>query len=169
MGSRHAQTNTTRARCNFYSKPLLISETPSTITKTNGLRLFTHNGVCSKCIFCENNEHSTTLRRHVHITSLYNFTISILAAVSGGDNKLDRLIRIWDVEKNEQIAQLDHGSYKPITALSIHADYHDLLMSCDMDNTIKVWKWRTGKLMKVFKKMHGRIIYQIASGKSLPQ
>lgn len=77
---------------------------------------------------------------------------------------MDKCVRIWDIEQNEMIAEVEHGSYKPITALIIHPVYTDILITCDMDSNIKVWKWRQMKLMKQFKKIHGRVIYQICPG-----
>lgn len=77
---------------------------------------------------------------------------------------MDKCIRIWDIEQNEILIELEHGSYKPITAMKIHPVYSDILITCDMDNNIKVWKWKLSKLMKQFKKIHGRVIYQIDAG-----
>lgn len=85
----------------------------------------------------------------------------IIAAVAGGDDRLDKKIYVWDIKTDVLVAQLNNSTSKPIISLIFHPSYPELLLSSDMSNDVKLWNWKEGTLIRWWKKHHSRIIFQL--------
>jgi WD40 repeat protein len=88
-------------------------------------------------------------------------TGQIVAATSGGEDRSQKMICIWDIRKDELISQLDNSTIKPVTCLKFHPSFPNLLLSADISCDIKLWNWNEGKVIRWWKKHHSRIIFQI--------
>jgi WD40 repeat protein len=85
----------------------------------------------------------------------------IIAATSGGDDRADRRISLWDVRSGRLLAQLDNGTHKPVLALAFHPQKPNLLLAADMEFDVKLWDWEQGKVVRMWKKHHTRVIWKI--------
>ncbi|KAJ3415221.1 hypothetical protein HDV05_005361 [Chytridiales sp. JEL 0842] len=88
-------------------------------------------------------------------------TGQIIAATSGGDDRADRMISLWDVRNGRLITQLDNGTHKPVLRLTFHPTKPNLLMTADMEFDVKLWDWEEGVVVRTWKKMHTRIIWKM--------
>ncbi|KAJ3012046.1 hypothetical protein HKX48_006515 [Thoreauomyces humboldtii] len=89
-------------------------------------------------------------------------TGEVIAATAGSHDRSDRRISLWDVRRGTLLAHLDNATSKPITCLAFHPDDPRLLLSADMEFDVKLWEWRSGTLLRSWKKMHTRIIFRTA-------
>ncbi|KAJ3111501.1 protein with putative role during mitosis [Phlyctochytrium bullatum] len=87
---------------------------------------------------------------------------SVIIASSGGEDRSDRKISIWDARSGSLESQLDNGTQKPVTGLAFHPTRKNLLISTDMEFDVKLWDWQTGELLRCWKKLHRRIIWRVA-------
>jgi WD40 repeat protein len=92
----------------------------------------------------------------------FHDTGEVVIATGGGQDRSDRRISIWNAKDGGGlIKQLDNTSGKPITVLTFHPTDPKLLMSADMDFSVKLWDWRDSAApIRVWRKMHSRIIYK---------
>ncbi|KAJ3210754.1 hypothetical protein HDU67_005032 [Dinochytrium kinnereticum] len=86
----------------------------------------------------------------------------ILVASSGGEDRSDRKISLWDARNGQLDMQLDNGTPKPVTCLAFHPMRKNLLLSADMDFDVKLWDCDSGRLLRCWKKHHRRVIWKIA-------
>jgi WD40 repeat protein len=102
----------------------------------------------------------------VHIRAMdvasFSDTGEVIVATGGGQDRSDRRISIWNAKGGGGlIKQLDNASGKPITVLTFHPTDPKLLLSADMDFSVKLWDWRdSGTPIRIWRKMHSRIIYK---------
>lgn len=88
-------------------------------------------------------------------------TGQIIAATSGGEDRSDKRICIWDLRLDELLSQLDNQTAKPVTSLQFHPSFPNLLLSADMACDVKLWNWKESRTVRWWKKHHSRIIYQL--------
>ncbi|KAI9338745.1 hypothetical protein BDR26DRAFT_862708 [Obelidium mucronatum] len=88
-------------------------------------------------------------------------TNQIIAATSGGEERNDRKISLWDVRAGTLISQLDNGTHKPVLALVFHPQNPDLLLTADMEFHVKLWDWKKGTIIRSWKKHHSRVIWKV--------
>ncbi|KAI9101184.1 WD40-repeat-containing domain protein [Phlyctochytrium arcticum] len=88
-------------------------------------------------------------------------TRQIVAATAGNFDRTDKKISIWDVRSGKLLIQLDNGTSKPVTSLVFHPDNPYLLVSSDMEFDVKLWDWRTGVCVRLWRKFHSRIIFKV--------
>ncbi|KAJ3326102.1 hypothetical protein HDU76_013013 [Blyttiomyces sp. JEL0837] len=89
-------------------------------------------------------------------------TRRIVAASSGGDDRSDKKISLWDVRSGNLLGQIDNGTHKPIVSITFHPEKPNLLLTADMEFDVKLWDWETGALVRCWKKHHTRVIWKIA-------
>ncbi|ORX77693.1 WD40 repeat-like protein [Anaeromyces robustus] len=87
-------------------------------------------------------------------------TNQIIGACANGDDRGDRKISLWDLNTSSLITQLDNKTSKTVLTLSFHPVWEDILLSSDMEFDVKLWNWKTGKLLRIWKKHHTRIIHK---------
>lgn len=87
-------------------------------------------------------------------------THQVIGVSACGDDRGDRKISLWDLNNSSLITQLDNKTSKTVLTLSFHPVWEEILLSSDMEFDVKLWNWRTGKLLKVWKKHHTRIIHK---------
>ncbi|KAJ3037145.1 hypothetical protein HDV00_002027 [Rhizophlyctis rosea] len=88
-------------------------------------------------------------------------TGQIIAATAGGDDRTDKRISIFDVRSGTLLTQLDNGTSKAILQLAFHPTRPELLLSADMEFDVKLWDWRKGVLVRVWRKHHTRIVNRV--------
>ncbi|TPX66090.1 hypothetical protein SpCBS45565_g04738 [Spizellomyces sp. 'palustris'] len=89
-------------------------------------------------------------------------TGQIIAATAGNHDRTDKKISIWDVRSGTLLTQLDNGTSKPVTCLAFHPDDPSLLVSADMEFDVKLWDWRSGACVRLWRKFHTRIVFKAA-------
>lgn len=86
---------------------------------------------------------------------------SIIAATSGGEDRSDKKISLWDVRSGNLIHHLSNTTTnKPILTVSFHPKQKNLLLTSDMEYDIKIWDWQSGVVLTSWKKAHSRIIHK---------
>ncbi|KAJ1568921.1 hypothetical protein HK405_012206 [Cladochytrium tenue] len=86
----------------------------------------------------------------------------VIVATSGGDERSERRISVWDGRTGGLVGQLEHGSHKPVVALAFHPGRPGLLLSADMEFGVKLWDWEAGQLVRAWKKHHSRIVWRLS-------
>ncbi|KAJ3382740.1 hypothetical protein HDU92_004615 [Lobulomyces angularis] len=90
-------------------------------------------------------------------------TGEIIAATAGGEDRSDKKISIWNCREGKLLRQLDNLNFKPIIILNFiknKKNDSNFLVSIDMEFDLKIFDWKNNEILKVFKKIHTRIIYQ---------
>ncbi|ORX52099.1 WD40 repeat-like protein [Piromyces finnis] len=87
-------------------------------------------------------------------------TKQVIGVSACGDDRGDRKISLWDLNSSSLITQLDNKTSKTVLTLTFHPVWEEVLLSSDMEFDVKLWNWKTGKLLKVWKKHHTRIIHK---------
>lgn len=85
----------------------------------------------------------------------------IIVATSGGDDRADRKINIWDVRADTLLVQLENTTTKPVLCLKFHPGFPELLISADMSGDVNLWNWKEEQCIRSWRKHHTRIIYQL--------
>ncbi|KAI8815944.1 uncharacterized protein EV422DRAFT_336670 [Fimicolochytrium jonesii] len=99
--------------------------------------------------------------RALDVTSVSK-TGQIVAATAGSHDRSDKRISIWDARTGSLLTQLENGTSKPVTCLVFHPESPYLLLSADMEFDVKLWDWRTGTVLRTWKKLHTRIIFRVS-------
>jgi WD40 repeat protein len=87
-------------------------------------------------------------------------TNQVIGVSASGDDRGDKKISLWDLNNSSIITQLNNKTSKTVLTLSFHPVWEDILLSSDMEFDVKLWNWKTGKLLKIWKKHHTRIIHK---------
>ncbi|KAI9144321.1 WD40-repeat-containing domain protein [Paraphysoderma sedebokerense] len=86
----------------------------------------------------------------------------IIAAVSTTTHVThDKRIMIWNLSDFTSLKHLDNNTSKPVTHLLFHPTIEHYLISADMEFDIKLWNWKSGELIRGWKKWHSRIVNKI--------
>ncbi|KAI8913685.1 WD40-repeat-containing domain protein [Gorgonomyces haynaldii] len=85
----------------------------------------------------------------------------LVCATTGGEERSDRFISIWDLKKDTLINNLDNQTSKPIVQCVFHPTFPELLLTGDLAGDVKLWNWQENHLVKHWKRHHSRIIFKI--------
>lgn len=131
--------------------------------------------------FCGFGGPTTSSIRAMDVLELRD-TSELVCATAGTDNlpqSSDRTISVWLLRRGsgkdyggqiasdddgnfQRLRTLDNGTSKSILTLTFSRDYDNLLLSSDLDFDVKLWDWETGQCLKIWRKLHTRIIHKLA-------
>ncbi|TPX51095.1 hypothetical protein SeMB42_g01025 [Synchytrium endobioticum] len=80
---------------------------------------------------------------------------NMIVVVTAGES---RTMSFWDIKSGSPIMHLDTHTSKPTLTVSFHKTRPNWLLTSDMDGDIKLWDWRKGKIEKIWRKIHTRVV-----------
>ncbi|TPX32867.1 hypothetical protein SmJEL517_g04056 [Synchytrium microbalum] len=80
---------------------------------------------------------------------------NMIVLVTAGES---RTMSFWDVLTGSPIMHLDTHTSKPTLTVSFHKTRPQWLMTSDMDGDVKLWDWKRGKIVRIWRKVHTRVI-----------